>query len=86
MQMMIKETVAAGSNEAGWGHIWQCSVSGLPCMGLDRRHFGFAGPGGFVEACPVVNLRRCDGGGHLVSVRQAEKNGSAAYEETRDGA
>ena len=69
------------------GRLGQRSVSGVPHEpGLDPRHFGFAGPGGFAEACPVVNLRRCGGGGHLVSVRQAEKNGSAAYEETRDGA
>lgn len=53
--------------------------------GLDPRHFVFGGPGAFVEACPVVNLRRSGEDGHLVSVRKEEKNGSAAYEETRDG-
>ncbi|WP_233284814.1 NYN domain-containing protein [Agrobacterium tumefaciens] len=87
MPAMIEEAVSASIEEDGWSPLAKVGLwLALHEPSFNPRHFGFAGLGGFVEACPAISVRRCGEGGHLVSVRLVEKKNTTACEETRDGA
>lgn len=87
MLAMIEEAVSASIEEDGWSPLAKVGLwLALHEPAFNPRHFGFAGLGGFVEACPAINVRRCGEGGHLVRVRLVEKKAPTACEETRDGA
>ncbi|MFB4373505.1 NYN domain-containing protein [Agrobacterium sp. CR_3] len=87
MLAMIEEAVSASREEDGWSPLAKVGLwLALHEPSFNPRHFGFAGLGGFVEACPAINVRRCGEGGHLVRVRLVEKKNTTACVETRDGA
>lgn len=87
MLAMIEEAVSASIEEDGWSPLAKVGLwLALHEPAFNPRHFGFAGLGGFVEACPAIKVRRCGEGGHLVRVRLVEKKNTTACEGTRDGA
>ncbi|WP_129566953.1 NYN domain-containing protein [Agrobacterium sp. CFBP2214] len=87
MLAMIEEAVSASREEDGWSPLAKVGLwLALHEPSFNPRHFGFAGLGGFVEACPAINVRRCGEGGHLVRVRLVENKVPTACEVTRDGA
>lgn len=74
MLVMMEEAVCASIEEDGWSPLAKVGLwLALHEPGFDPRHFGFAGLGDLVDACPAVNVRRCGEGGHLVRVKLAEK-------------
>lgn len=87
MLAMMEEAVSASIEEDGWSPLAKVGLwLALHEPAFNPRHFGFAGLGGFVEACPAINVRRCGEGGHLVRVRLMENKAPTACEVTRDGA
>ena len=87
MLAMMEEAVSASREEDGWSPLAKVGLwLALHEPAFNPRHFGFAGQGGFVEACPAINVRRCGEGGHLVRVRLVENKALTACEVTRDGA
>ena len=87
MLAMIEEAVSASIEQDGWSPLAKVGLwLALHEPAFNPRHFGFAGLGGFVDACPAINVRRCGEGGHLVSVRLVENTAPTACGETRDGA
>ncbi|WP_223569185.1 NYN domain-containing protein [Agrobacterium tumefaciens] len=87
MLAMMEEAMSASIEEDGWSPLAKVGLwLALHEPSFNPRHFGFAGLGGFVEACPAINVRRCGEGGHLVRVRLVENKVPTACEGTRDGA
>lgn len=87
MLVMIEEAVCASIEEDGWSPLAKVGLwLALHEPGFDPRHFGFAGLGDLVDACPAVNVRRCGEGGHLLRVRLVEKKGTTACGEAGHGA
>lgn len=87
MLAMMEEAVSASIEQDGWSPLAKVGLwLALHEPAFNPRHFGFAGLGGFVEACPAINVRRCGEGGHLVRVRLMENTAPTACVETRDGA
>ncbi len=87
MLVMIEEAVFASIEEDGWSPLAKVGLwLALHKPSFNPRHYGFAGLGDFVDACPAINVRRCGEGGHLVRVRLVEKKKTTACGKTRDGA
>lgn len=87
MLVMIEEAVCASIGEDGWSPLAQVGLwLALHEPAFNPRHFGFAGLGDLVDACPAINVRRCGEGGHLLRVRLVEKKGTTACGEAGHGA
>ncbi len=87
MLVMIEEAVCASIGEDGWSPLAKVGLwLALHEPAFNPRHFGFAGLGGFVDACPAIIVRRCGEGGHLLSVKLVEKKGTTACGEAGHGA
>ncbi|KWT86884.1 hypothetical protein ASB65_23350 [Agrobacterium tumefaciens str. B6] len=87
MLVMMEEAVCAGIEEDGWSPLAKVGLwLALHEPAFNPRHFGFAGPGDFADACPAIIVRRCGEGGHLLSVKLVRKKGTTACGEAGHGA
>lgn len=87
MLAVMEEAVSASTEEDGWSPLAKVGLwLALHEPAFNPRHYGFAGLGGFVDACPAINVRRCGEGGHLLRVRLVEKKNTTACGEAGHGA
>ncbi len=87
MLVMMEEAVCAGIEEDGRSPLAKVGLwLALHEPAFNPRHFGFAGLGDLVDACPAINVRRCGEGGHLLRVKLVRKKGTTACGQAGHGA